>query len=497
MSLVGLSMLELAQKLAAREVTSVEATRACLEAIARVDGAVQAFLRVDEAGALEAAAAADARRAKGAPASPLDGVPVALKDNILTRGLETTAGSRILSGFVPPLDAEVTALLRAAGLPIVGKTNLDEFAMGSSTESSAFQRTANPYDVTRTPGGSSGGSAAAVAAREVYGALGTDTGGSIRQPAALTNTVGLKPTYGRVSRRGVVAFASSLDQVGPVTRTVADAAALLEVLAKPDPGDSTSVDAPPPRALEALEGGVKGLKVGLPREYFVAGMDAEVERAVREAARVLERLGATVTDISLPHTRYALAAYYVIAPSEASSNLARYDGVRYGHRAKDARSLRELYVKTRSEGFGPEVKRRIMLGTFALSAGYHDAYYVKAQRVRTLIRGDFDEAFKAVDVVLSATSPVPAFKLGEKVDDPLAMYLLDVLTLPCNLAGLPGLSVPCGFTAAGLPVGLQLLGRPFDEATLLRAARAYERETNFAQREPLPATAGRGRAEPG
>lgn len=482
MQLTDLSMLELAEKLAAGQVSSVEATRACLERIQRVDSTIRAFLRVDEKGALAAAEASDARRRAGNPASALDGVPVGLKDLFLTEGLETTAGSRVLEGFVPPMDATVVRLLREAGLPLLGKLNLDEFAMGSSNESSAYFPTHNPWDVTRTPGGSSGGSAAAVAAREVFGALGTDTGGSIRQPAAFTNTVGLKPTYGRVSRYGVIAYASSLDQPGPMTRTVADAAALLQVLARHDPLDSTSAPVKTPDYSAELENGVRGLKLGVPREYFAEGMDPEVEAAVRGALREYERLGATLVDVSLPHTRYALATYYLIAPAEASSNLARYDGVRYGLRAKDAKGLKELYALTRERGFGAEVKRRIMLGTYALSAGYYDAYYLRAQKVRTLIREDFTRAFQQVDALVAPISPVAPFKLGEKVNDPLSMYLTDVYTLPCNLAGVPGLSVPCGFTQAGLPVGLQVLGRAFDEALLLRIARAFEREHDFFRR---------------
>ena len=481
-TLTDLSMLELAAKLATREVSSVEATRASLQRIAQVDPKVRAFLRVDEAGALKAAEASDARRHAGSPASALDGVPVGLKDIFLTEGVETTCGSRILEGFVPPYDATVVRLLKESGLPLLGKLNMDEFAMGSSNESSAYFPTHNPWDLTRTPGGSSGGSAAAVAAREVFGALGTDTGGSIRQPAALTNTVGLKPTYGRVSRYGVIAFASSLDQPGPMARTVADTAALFQLIARHDPRDSTSADVATPDCLTGLEDGVRGLKLGVPREYFTAGMDPEVEGTLRASLEELERMGATLVDVSLPHTKYALATYYLLASSEASSNLARYDGICYGQRAKDARGLKELYTQTRGQGFGAEVKRRIMLGTYALSAGYYDAYYLRAQKVRTLIREDFTRAFQQVDALVSPTSPVPAFKLGDKVDDPLAMYLMDVYTLPCNLAGLPGLSVPCGFTQAGLPVGLQILGRPFDEARLLRIARAFEREHDFFRR---------------
>ncbi|WP_375756879.1 Asp-tRNA(Asn)/Glu-tRNA(Gln) amidotransferase subunit GatA [Corallococcus exercitus] len=481
-SLTDLSMLELAAKLASREVSSVDATRASLQRIAGVDPKVRAFLRVDEAGALKAAEASDARRKAGSPLSALDGVPVGLKDIFLTEGVETTCGSRILEGFVPPYDATVVRLLKEAGLPLLGKLNMDEFAMGSSNESSAYFPTHNPWDLTRTPGGSSGGSAAAVAAREVFGALGTDTGGSIRQPAALTNTVGLKPTYGRVSRYGVIAFASSLDQPGPMARTVGDTAALFQLIARHDPLDSTSADVEAPDCLTGLEDGVRGLKLGVPREYFAEGMDPEVAGTLRASLEELEKLGATLVDVSLPHTKYALATYYLLASSEASSNLARYDGIRYGQRAKDARGLKELYTQTRGQGFGAEVKRRIMLGTYALSAGYYDAYYLRAQKVRTLIREDFTKVFQQVDAIVSPTSPVPAFKLGAKVDDPLSMYLMDVYTLPCNLAGLPGLSVPCGFTQGGLPIGMQLLGRPFDEARLLRIARAFEREHDFFRR---------------
>jgi aspartyl-tRNA(Asn)/glutamyl-tRNA(Gln) amidotransferase subunit A len=482
MELTGLSMLELAAKLAAGEVSSVEATRACLARIAQVDGKVKAFLRLDEKGALAAAEASDARRKAGNPASPLDGVPIGLKDIFLTEGVETTAGSRILQGFIPPYDATVVSLLKQAGLPIVGKLNMDEFAMGSSNEGSAFGPTHNPWALDRTPGGSSGGSAAAVAACEVFGALGTDTGGSIRQPAAFTNLVGIKPTYGRVSRYGVISYASSLDQVGPMARTVADTAALLQLIARHDPLDSTSAPVDAPDYRQDLEGGVRGLKLGVPREYFIEGMDPEVEATVREAMKAYERLGATLVDVSLPHTKYALATYYLIAPAEASSNLARYDGVRYGLRAKDAKSLREMYGQSRARGFGSEVKRRIMLGTYALSAGYYDAYYLRAQKVRTLIRQDFTKAFEQVDAILSPASPVPPFKLGEKMDDPLSMYLMDVFTLTCNLAGLPGLSLPCGFTKSNLPIGLQILGKPFDEARLLRIARAFEREHDFTRR---------------
>ena len=375
-------------------------------------------------------------------------------------------------------------LLRAAGTPILGKLNMDEFAMGSSTENSAFFPTRNPWNLETSPGGSSGGSAAAVAARMVFGALGTDTGGSIRQPAALTGMVGLKPTYGRVSRFGVVAFASSLDQVGPMTRDVPDCAALLQTIAVYDPDDSTSAPVKAPDYLAEIEAGVKGMKLGLPREYLeLPGMDPEVRAAVEAATRALEKMGAQLVPVSLPHTKYALATYYLIAPAEASSNLARYDGVRYGLRV-EGKNLLAMYGRTRDQGFGLEVKRRIMLGTYALSAGYYDAYYLKAQKVRTLIKQDFVDAFRTVDAVISPTSPTAAFRIGEKVSDPLAMYLNDVFTLPCNLAGLPGLSLPCGFTRGNLPIGLQILGKPWDEARVLRIARAFEREHDFHRRSP-------------
>jgi aspartyl-tRNA(Asn)/glutamyl-tRNA(Gln) amidotransferase subunit A len=466
------TIVDIGAALAQKKTSAVEVAAVSLDA-ARQD-TLSAFLAVDDVGALAAARASDERRARGATLGPLDGVPVALKDNILTEALVTTAGSKMLANFTPPYDATVTARLKAAGAVIIGKTNLDEFGMGSSTVNSAFRPTKNPFDSSRTPGGSSGGSAAAVAAGIVAGALGTDTGGSIRQPASFTGLVGLKPTYGRVSRAGVIAYASSLDQVGALAHTVEDVAVLLEAIEGLDAHDSTSSDAKPTAWRDGLRSGVKGLRIGLPREYFVDGMDAEVERSVRSAARRLKELGASVIELSLPHTKFALATYYVIAPCEAASNLSRYDGVRFGHRAADVKSLKELYEKSRSEGFGPEVKRRIMLGTFALSAGYSDAYYRKAQQVRTLITRDFEQAFRQVDVVLSATSPVLPWRLDEKLDDPLAMYLMDVLTLPCSLAGLPGLSMPSGVSASGLPIGVQLLGRRFDEATLLRTAFALE-----------------------
>jgi aspartyl-tRNA(Asn)/glutamyl-tRNA(Gln) amidotransferase subunit A len=476
---------EAGRKLASKALSSVELTTGTLARIRQVDERIGSFLLVDDAGALSAAKASDERRAKGGALGPLDGVPVALKDIFCTRGVATTCASKMLVRFVPPYDATATAKLRDAGAVIVGKLNMDEFAMGSSNENSAFGPVRNPWDLARTPGGSSGGSAAAVAARLVYGALGTDTGGSIRQPAALTGTVGLKPTYGRVSRSGVIAFASSLDQVGPFARTVRDAAIQLGAVAGPDPLDSTSIPAPVPDYLAGIEDGARGLTLGVPKEYFVAGMDPEVEASVRAAIETYRSLGATIREISLPHTEHAVATYYLVATAEASSNLARYDGVRYGFRAENARGLVDMYARTRAEGFGDEVKRRIMLGTYALSAGYYDAYYLKAQKVRTLIKRDFDRAFAdGVDAVLTPTSPTPAFKLGERTADPMQMYLADIFTISCNLAGLPGLSLPAGFTRSGLPIGLQLLGQPLGEPTLLRAARAFERETRHYEKAP-------------
>jgi aspartyl-tRNA(Asn)/glutamyl-tRNA(Gln) amidotransferase subunit A len=481
------SLTELSAALSRRELSSVEATRAVLSRIEATDGRLGAFLRVSPEPALEAARASDARRARGEATSPIDGVPLALKDIFLTKGVETTAGSRILAGFIPPFDATVVERLRGAGAVLVGKLNMDEFAMGSSNENSAFGPCRNPWDLTRTPGGSSGGSAAAVAARQVFGAFGTDTGGSIRQPASLCGVVGLKPTYGRVSRYGVVAFASSLDQVGPLGRTVADAATMLGAVAGHDPRDQTSSTRPVPDYLAGLEDGARGLRIGVPREWFQGGTEAGVERRIREALAAYEAMGARLVDVELPHSKYGVAAYYLVAPAEASSNLARYDGVRFGPRAP-ARSLADMYGETRDEGFGAEAKRRIMLGTYALSAGYHDAYYLKAQKVRTLVRQDFDRAFERCDVVAGPVSPTVAFALGEKIDDPLQMYLADVYTISCNLAALPGLSVPAGLHPVnGLPVGLQLVGRPFDESTLLRAARALEREIGPS---PAPGAVG-------
>jgi len=485
-TLTLLTIHELGARFRSGESSSAEAAQAYLERIEALDPQVRAFLTVTRDQALTQAAAADVRLKARKPLGPLDGIPIALKDVLCTRGIRTTCGSKILERFVPPYDATVVERLRGAGAVLLGKLNMDEFAMGSSTENSGYFATRNPWDLGRVPGGSSGGSAAAVSADMATATLGTDTGGSIRQPAAFCGTVGLKPTYGRVSRYGLVAFASSLDQIGPLAKDVEDAAHMLRVIAGHDPMDSTSVDAAVPDYAAELGTGVAGLKLGIPAEYFIDGMDPEVEAAVRDAVKTLEKLGARAEPVSLPHTEYGLAAYYLIAPAECSSNLARYDGVKYGLRAPKARDIVDMYSKTRAQGFGREVKRRIMLGTYALSAGYHDAYYGKAQRVRTLVRRDFQQAFERVDLIVAPTTPNVAFKMGEK-EDPLQMYLNDVFTIPVNLAGLPGLSMPAGFTRSGLPIGLQLIGRPFDETTVLRAAHAFERATDWhARKPPLP-----------
>jgi aspartyl-tRNA(Asn)/glutamyl-tRNA(Gln) amidotransferase subunit A len=481
--LTRLSIQELGARFRRGETTPSQAARAYLERIESLDPKVKAYLTVTAEAALAEAAEADRRLAATALRGPLDGVPLALKDVFCTRGVETTCGSKILKGFRPPYDATVVARLRAAGAVILGKLNMDEFAMGSSTENSAFFTTRNPWDLARVPGGSSGGSAAAVAADLAAGTLGTDTGGSIRQPAAFCGTVGLKPTYGRVSRYGLIAFASSLDQVGPFGKDVADAALLLQVIAGHDPMDSTSAPIAVPDYAEALREEVKGLRVGIPDEYFIDGLDPEVEAAVRAAIETLRGLGAKTETVSLPHTEYGLAAYYVIAPAEASSNLARYDGVKYGLRVPGARDLIDMYSRTRDEGFGAEVKRRVMLGTYALSAGYYDAYYGQAQKVRTLVLRDFQQAFERVDVIVAPTTPSVAFKMGER-EDPLQMYLNDIFTIPVNLAGLPGLSMPAGFTQTGLPIGLQIIGKAFAEATVLRVAKAYEDATPWRERKP-------------
>jgi len=466
-----------------REISSLELTNAVLERISQVEEKVHAFVTVTEDIALSQAKQAD-ERIKSGKASPLTGVPVMIKDNICTRGIKTTCSSKMLGNFVPPYNATVSEKLGAQGMVLIGKGNMDEFAMGSSTEHSAFYPTRNPWDLSRVPGGSSGGPAVAVSSSEAVYALGSDTGGSIRQPAGFCHIVGLKPTYGLVSRYGLVAFASSLDQIGPMTKDVTDCALVLNAIAGHEPRDSTSVNQPVPDYTKALIPDIKGLRLGIPKEYFVDGMEPGVEQVLREAIAKLEELGAVVDwEVSLPHTGYALAAYYIIAPSEAMANLARYDGVKYGYSARDAESMWDALEKTRQYGFGPEVKRRIMLGTYALSAGYYDAYYLKAQKVRTLISREFSQTFENYDALITPTSPTVPFRIGEKVDDPLQMYLSDVCTLPINIAGIPGISIPAGFSD-GLPVGMQILGKPFSEETMLRVAFAYEQATGWQLKKP-------------
>ena len=476
----------LTARLARREISARDLTQACLDQIARVDGTVHAFISYDAADALAQADAADRDLAAGVTLAqkPLLGIPIGVKDVLAVKGQPLNCGSKILGRYISPYDATVVQKLKAAGAVVFGRLNMDEFAMGSSTETSAFGLTRNPWDATRIPGGSSGGSAAAVAADEAIATLGSDTGGSIRQPAALCGCVGLKPTYGRVSRYGLVAFASSLDQIGPFTKDVRDAALLLGVISGHDPLDSTSVPQPVPDYTAALDGNIRGLKLGLPREYLIGGLDPEVKSAVDAALKHYASLGAEIMDISLPHTDYAVATYYIIATAEASANLARFDGIRYGRRVDGTDPL-ELYAKTRGAGFGAEVKRRIILGTYVLSSGYYDAYYLRAQKVRTLIRNDFLKAFETVDAIVTPTTPTAAFKIGEKSGDPLQMYLSDIFTISCNLAGISGISLPCGFTTAPkLPIGLQLLGKPFGEATLLKLAHAYEQTTPWHRERP-------------
>ena len=479
---IGLTAHEARELLDRKEVSSVELTQAMLGRIRGVDEQVKAFVTVAEEFALEQARRADERIAAG-DVRPLTGVPMLLKDNMSTKGITTTCSSRMLENFVPPYDATVTRKLYDEGAVLVGKGNLDEFAMGSSTENSAFFATRNPWDLERVPGGSSGGPAAAVSADECVYALGSDTGGSIRQPAALCGVVGFKPTYGLVSRYGLIAFASSLDQIGPITKDVTDCATVMNAIAGHDARDSTSIAYDVPDYTRSLDGDLSGIRIGVPKEYFVQGMEPGVEDATRKAIQVLEDLGATVEEASLPHTPYALAVYYIIAPSEASANLARYDGVKYGYSAQDADSMWDALEKTRQQGFGPEVKRRIMLGTYALSAGYYDAYYLKAQKVRTLIRNEFEEAFKRFDALVMPTSPSVAFKIGEKMADPVQMYLNDILTMPANIAGIPGISVPGGMSD-GLPVGFQILGKPLGEETIIRIAYAYEQAAEWHKMRP-------------
>jgi aspartyl-tRNA(Asn)/glutamyl-tRNA(Gln) amidotransferase subunit A len=486
MNLLDATARSIRDGVAAGQLSAVDVVRACLDRIAAVNPALNAFNLVDAERALSRAQAVDRRRAEGSTLGPLAGVPIALKDNMNVRGMRTTASSRILERFVPPYDATVVRHLENAGAIIVGKTNCDEFAMGSSTENSAFGPVRNPWALDRIPGGSSGGSAAAVASRCVPLALGSDTGGSIRQPAAFCGVVGLKPTYGRVSRYGLLAFASSLDQIGPFARTVADAALVLSALSGADPCDATTADESVPDFTRALTGDVKGVRVGVPRAFVSHGVDEDVREAFEGALDALRGAGATLVDVELPHAQYAIPVYYLVCTAEASSNLARYDGVKYGYRAPAAKheSLKDMYSRSRDDGFGPEVKRRIMLGTYVLSAGYYDAFYLKALQVRTLLRRDYDQAFERADVIAMPTTPTPPFRLGEKTGDPLQMYLADVFTVSANLAGLPGISVPCGFSPDGLPIGFQLMGRMFDESTLLRVADAYERSTDWHVRSP-------------
>ncbi len=486
------SVRAIADDIAAGRVSAVEVCRQALDRIARVNTSLNAFNLVTDERALDTAAGIDRLRASGRPLGPLAGVPIAVKDNMCVRGMRTTASSRILDSFAPPYDATIIIKLEKAGAVIVGKTNCDEFAMGSSNENSAYGPVRNPWAIDRTPGGSSGGSAAAVAASCVPLALGSDTGGSIRQPAAFCGVTGLKPTYGRVSRYGLLAFASSLDQIGPITRGVEDAALALQVLSGPDPMDSTAAHAPVPDFLAGLSRDARNVRIGVPRAFVSEGVDASVLAAFDAALDVLRSIGATLVDIDLPHAKYAIPVYYLVCTAEASSNLARYDGVKYGYRSPESsQGLRTMYSKTRDEGFGAEVKRRIMLGTYVLSAGYYDAFYLKAQQVRTLLKQDYERAFESVDVVVMPTSPSPPFKLGEKTDDPLQMYLADIFTVSVNLVGLPGISVPCGLVDAvgpdgttRLPIGLQFVGKMFDEASILRVADAFEHATEWSRQLP-------------
>jgi len=484
LELYSLTLHELRDLLAKKEITAKDAAFSYTRRIGKLESDVKAFVTLTPNATISMMEAAEKAIEEG-KAGPLTGIPLAIKDNMCTKGIKTTCASKILANFVPPYESTVTSRLTDAGYVLLGKTNMDEFAMGSSTENSAFDTTRNPWGLDRIPGGSSGGSAAAVAADLCCAALGSDTGGSIRQPAACCGVVGLKPTYGRVSRFGLVAFASSLDQIGPITKDVEDCAIMMNVIGGHDPKDSTSADVALPDFTRNLKDGIKGLKVGIPKEYFVGGLDHEVYDAMQEAISVLKGLGAEVVDVSLPHSDYAIATYYILATSEASSNLARYDGVKYGLRADNPVDLLDMYRKSRSQGFGPEVKRRIMLGTYALSSGYYDAYYKKAQQARTLIKRDFDDAFKAVDVIVTPTAPTAAFKIGEKTEDPLQMYLSDIFTISVNLAGIPGISIPCGLTRERLPIGMQILGRHFDEETVLRAAYAYEQATDWHTKKPL------------
>ena len=484
MELYTQTIRELHKKLRDGEVTSREITESVLARIDEVEPVLHSYIRVMKEEALAQADEVDELLRKGdIELNDLTGIPLAVKDVLCTKGVTTTCGSKILENFVPPYDATVIRKLKAQHPVIIGKANMDEFAMGSSTENSAYGVTRNPWDTARVPGGSSGGSAAAVAAGEAIAAIGTDTGGSIRQPAAFCSVTGLKPTYGRVSRYGLVAYASSLDQAGPLTKDVFDAAIMLQAISGHDPQDSTSMDIPVPDYTSALTPNLHGMKIGIPQEFFAEGIDPEIEQAVRRSLEVYEKLGAECREVSLPNTDAGVATYYIIAPSEASSNLARYDGVKYGYRSAEYDDLKDMYTKTRAEGFGPEVIRRIMLGTYALSSGYYDAYYLKAQKVRTLVRQDYEKVFKDVDVLATPITPTPPFKIGEMADDPLTMYLGDVYTIPVNLAGVAGMSIPCGFTEDGLPIGLQLIGGHFEEEKLLRVAYAFQENTDFHKQQ--------------
>ncbi|CAM5734739.1 Asp-tRNA(Asn)/Glu-tRNA(Gln) amidotransferase subunit GatA [Niallia circulans] len=483
MSLFDQKMTDLQELLHKKEISVSDLVKESYSRIKDVDEKVQAFLTLDEENALSKASELDSKLVNGEHSGSLFGMPIGIKDNIVTKNLRTTCSSRILENFQPIYNATVIDKLQAAGAITIGKLNMDEFAMGSSTENSYYQKTKNPWNLETVPGGSSGGSAASVAAGEVLFSLGSDTGGSIRQPAAFCGVVGLKPTYGRISRFGLVAFASSLDQIGPITRTVEDNAFLLNAISGVDPMDSTSANVEVPDFTKGLTGDIKGMKIAVPKEYLAEGVSEVVRQSVLDALKVLEKLGATWEEVSLPHSKYALATYYLLSSSEASANLSRFDGVRYGYRADNAETLIDLYKRSRAEGFGDEVKRRIMLGTFALSSGYYDAYYKKAQKVRTLIKKDFEDVFEKYDVIVGPTTPTPAFKLGEKVDDPLTMYANDILTIPVNLAGVPGISVPCGFSN-GLPLGLQIIGKHFDEASVYKVAYAFEQATDYHKQKP-------------
>lgn len=484
MSLFTHSLKELQSLLHTKEIRVADLVEASYKRISEVDDTVSAFLTLNEEGARQQAQLLDEKLAKGEATGPLFGMPIGIKDNIVTKNIRTTCASKILENFDPIYDATVVQKLQQAGTVTIGKLNMDEFAMGSSNENSAFKTVRNPWNPEYVPGGSSGGSAAAVAAGEVLFTLGSDTGGSIRQPAAYCGVVGMKPTYGRVSRFGLVAFASSLDQIGPVTNNVEDNAFLLEAICGVDSMDGTSANVDVPKFSEALTGDIKGLRIAVPKEYLGEGVGEEAKNSVLEALKVLESLGATWEEVSLPHSKYALATYYLLSSSEASANLARFDGVRYGYRSPNADNLIDMYKNTRAEGFGDEVKRRIMLGTFALSSGYYDAYYKKAQQVRTLIKKDFEDVFESYDVIIGPTTPTPAFKIGEKTDDPLTMYANDILTIPVNLAGVPGLSLPCGLSQQGLPLGLQIIGKHFDESTIYRVAHAFEQATDHHTKKP-------------